>query len=119
VTFLQDGTETREVYNPPAPLLLHVYTVTHFLLALALLDALASSFQAGFPEAGVLKKLSLAGLAKLSRLMLLLTKGFVWPQPALVLSESTIGWCWCTQLIPQSMMKYLGLASLALLSAVS
>jgi hypothetical protein len=55
VTFLQDGTETREVYNPAAPLLLHVYTVTHFLLALALLDTLASSFQAGFPGSIVLK----------------------------------------------------------------
>jgi hypothetical protein len=56
VTFRQDGTETREVYNPPAPLLLHVYTVTHFLLALALLDTLASSFQAGFPGSIVLRR---------------------------------------------------------------
>jgi hypothetical protein len=46
VTFLQDGTETREVYNPAAPLLLHVYTVTHFLLALALLDTLAQGGRA-------------------------------------------------------------------------
>jgi hypothetical protein len=53
--FLQDGTETREVYNPAAPLLLHVYTVTHFLLSLALLDTLASSFQAGFPGSIVLE----------------------------------------------------------------
>jgi hypothetical protein len=43
------------VYNPAAPLLLHVYTVTHFLLALALLDTLASSFQAGFPGSIVLE----------------------------------------------------------------
>jgi hypothetical protein len=55
VTFLQDGTETREVYNPPAPLLLHVYTVAHFLLSLALLDTLATSFQAGFPGSIVLE----------------------------------------------------------------
>jgi hypothetical protein len=38
-------------------------------------------------EAGVLKNLSLAGLAKLSR------QRFGWPQPALVDSESTIGRC--------------------------
>jgi hypothetical protein len=53
-------------------------------------------------EAGVLQKLSLAGIAKLR---------FVWPQPTIMDSELTIGWC--TQLIPQSSMKPLGLARLA------
>jgi hypothetical protein len=64
--------------------------------------------------AGVLKKLSLAGLAKLSRLRYSrLRFGLVWPQPAIVDSESTIGRCTKpakSQLIPQSSMKYLGLA---------
>jgi hypothetical protein len=64
----------------------------------------------GYPEGRVLKKLSIAGLAKLSRL------GMVWPQPAIVDSESMIDRCAQpanSQLIPQSMMKYLGLARLA------
>ncbi len=60
-------------------------------------------------RAGVLKKLSLTdkGLAD---------KGLVWPQPAIVDSESIIGWCKQpanSQLIPQSSMKYMGLARLA------
>ncbi len=59
-------------------------------------------------EVGVLKKLSLAVIAKLSRLKYRWLR-FVWPEP-------TIGWC--TQpansyLILQSSMKYLGLAGLA------
>ncbi len=54
------------------------------------------------PVAGVSKKLSFVGLARLSRLS--------WTP------ESTIGWCTQpanSQLIPQSMTKYLGLARLA------
>jgi hypothetical protein len=48
----------------------------------------------------------------------------VWPQPAIVDSESTIGQPVCTQptnsqMIPQSMMKYLGIARLALLGGIS
>ncbi len=58
-------------------------------------------------EAVVLKKLSLAGIAKLSRLKYSWLR-LVWPQPTFVDSELTIGWC--TQLIPQSSMKNLGLA---------
>jgi hypothetical protein len=54
-----------------------------------------------------LKKLSLAGIAKLSRLKYSWLR-FVWPQPTFVDAELTIGWC--TQLIPQSSMKHLGLA---------
>ncbi len=59
-------------------------------------------------EMGVLKKLSLAGIAKLSRLKYRWLR-FVWPKP-------TIGWCTQpanSQLILQSSMKYLGLAGLA------
>jgi hypothetical protein len=59
-------------------------------------------------EVGVLKKLSLAGIAKLSRLKYRWLR-FVWPEP-------TIGWCTQpanSQLILQSSMKYLGLAGLA------
>ncbi len=59
-------------------------------------------------EVGVLKKLSLAGIAKLSRLKYRLLR-FVWPEP-------TIGWCTQpanSQLILQSSMKHLGLAGLA------
>ena len=60
--------------------------------------------ETGHMEAGVLKKLSLAGLAKLSRLR---HSGLrlVWPQPAIVYSEFTIGQCTQpanSQLIPQS-----------------
>ena len=58
--------------------------------------------------------LSLAGIAD---------KGLVWPEPAVVDSESTIGRCSTqpanSQLIPQSSMKYLGLGRLAYLSGVS
>jgi hypothetical protein len=60
-------------------------------------------------DEGVLKKLSLACLAKLSRLM------YSWLRFGLA-SESTIGQCAKpanSQLIPQIMMKYLGLARLA------
>ncbi len=60
----------------------------------------------GYPEAGVLKKLSLAGLGKLSQLRYgLASAGYHGlgvhgrPVPA------------NSQLIPQSMMKYLGLAA--------
>ncbi len=66
-------------------------------------------------EAGVLKKLSLAGLAKLSRLRYSWLR-FGRPQQAIVDSEPTIGWCTQpanTQLISRNMMKYLGLARLA------
>ncbi len=67
-------------------------------------------------EAGVLKKLSLAGLAKLSPLR------YSWLRFGLVsagycgLGESTIGWCTQpanSQLIPLSMVKYLRLVRLA------
>ncbi len=44
------------------------------------------------PEAGVLKKLSLASLAKLSRLKYS-WQSLVWPKPAIVDLESTIGRC--------------------------
>ncbi len=57
-------------------------------------------------EAGVLKKLSLAGYG-------IAVSGLVWPQPAIIDSETTIGWCTQpanSQLSPQSMTKYLGLA---------
>jgi hypothetical protein len=67
------------------------------------------------PEAGVLKKLSLAGIAKLSRLRFSCLR-FVWPQPAVVDSVSTISrytQSANSQLIPQSLMKYLGLVRLA------
>ncbi len=56
-------------------------------------------------DVGVLKKLSLADIAKLSRLKYRWLR-FVWPEP-------TIGWCTQPvnlQLILQSSMKYLGLA---------
>ena len=43
---VKDGNETRDIYNPPAPLLLHLYTLAHFLLSLALLDTLARDMQA-------------------------------------------------------------------------
>lgn len=49
----EDGTETREIYNPPAPLLLHVYTIIHFLLSVVLLNSLAHSMQE-MSEAGCL-----------------------------------------------------------------
>jgi hypothetical protein len=55
------------------------------------------------PKAGILKELSLAGITD---------KGLVLPQPAIVDSDSTIGWCTqpaSSQLIPQSSMKYVGL----------
>jgi hypothetical protein len=62
---------------------------------------------------GSFKEIKLSWLSyKLSRLRYSL----VWPQPAIVDAESTIGWCTQpanSQLIPQSMMKYLGLAPLA------
>ncbi len=46
------------------------------------------------PEAGVLKKFSLAGLAKLRRLRYFIAdKGLVWSQPAIMDSECTIGRC--------------------------
>jgi hypothetical protein len=62
------------------------------------------------PEAGVLKKLILAGIAKLSRLKYRWLK-FVWPKPIIMDSELTIGWC--KQLILQSSMKHLVLAQSA------
>jgi hypothetical protein len=47
-----------------------------------------------WPEAGVLKKLSLAGLAKLSRLRCTCNLlSLVWPQPAIMDSETTVGRC--------------------------
>ncbi len=60
-------------------------------------------------EMGVLKKLSLAGIAKLSRLKYRWLR-FVWPEP-------TIGWCTQpanSQLLLQSSMKYLGFSRLSL-----
>ncbi len=60
-------------------------------------------------EAGDLKILSLDSIAKLSQLKYSRLR-FVWPQPTIVDSELTIGWC--TQLIPQSSMKHLGLVRL-------
>ncbi len=73
------------------------------------------------PEAGIVKKLSrsLAGLAKQSRLRYSWLR-FGLPQPAIMDSESKR----CTQpansqLIPQCMMKYLGLVRLAQLSGLS
>ncbi len=61
-------------------------------------------------EAGVLKKFSLAGIAKLSQLKYSCLR-FVWPLPTIVDSELTIGWCTqLIELIPQSSMKHLGLA---------
>jgi hypothetical protein len=60
-------------------------------------------------EVGVLKKLSVAGIAKLSRLKYRWLR-FVWPEP-------TIGWCTQpvnSQLILQSSMKYLGFSRLSL-----
>jgi hypothetical protein len=65
-------------------------------------------------DAGVLNKLSLAGVAKLSRLKYRWLR-FVWPQPTIMDSELTIGWCTQPanpQLIPQSSMKHLGLSHL-------
>ncbi len=47
--------------------------------------------ETGRSEAGVLKKLSLAGIAKLSRLKYRWLS-FVWPQPTIMDSELTIGW---------------------------
>ncbi len=67
-------------------------------------------------EAWVLQKLSLAGIAKLSRLKYSWLR-FVWPQPTIVDSELTIGWC--TKLIPQSSMRHLVFARSAELSGVS
>jgi hypothetical protein len=61
-------------------------------------------------EAGVLNKLNLAGIAKLSRLKYRWLR-FVWPQPTIMDSELTIGWC--KQPIPQSSMKYLELTQSA------
>jgi hypothetical protein len=48
--------------------------------------------ETGCTEAGVLKKLSLAGIAKLSRLKYSRLR-VVWPQPIIVESELKIGWC--------------------------
>jgi hypothetical protein len=61
------------------------------------------------PEAVVLKKLGLAGLAKLTKFRFVLSR-LLWTR------ESTLGRCTQpanSQLIPRSMMKYLGLARLA------
>ncbi len=72
-------------------------------------------------EGGVLKKLSLAGIAKLSRLKYRWLR-FAWHQPTIMDSELTIGWCTQPanpQLIPQSSMKHLGLSHLAELSGIS
>ncbi len=65
----------------------------------------------GRSEAGVLKKLSLAGIAKLSRLKYRWLR-FVWPQTTIMDSELTIGWC--KQLISHSSMKHLGLSPVGL-----
>ncbi len=62
-------------------------------------------------EAGVLKKLSIAGIAKLSRLKYRWLK-FVWPQPTIMDSELTIGWC--KQLIPLEQYEKPGVSPVGL-----
>ncbi len=71
-------------------------------------------------EAGVLKKLSLAGIAKQSQLKYNWLR-FVWPQPTIVDSELTIGLCTQpanSQLIPQSRSETPGVSPLSLAERV-